>query len=72
VLNELAARLGWSLEIDREAIRADGLSLERRVSFSVENGNEDELLQAVLRPADLDYRREGARLRIVPRSVEAQ
>jgi hypothetical protein len=67
VLNELAARIGWALEIDGEAIRAAGLSLERRVSFSVENSDEDELLDAVLHPAGLDFRREGERLRIVPR-----
>lgn len=69
VLNELAARLGWALEIDGEAIRAAGLSLDRRVSFSVENSDEDELLNAVLRPAGLDFRRGGERLRIVPRGA---
>jgi hypothetical protein len=72
VVNEIVARVGWSLEIDSEAIRAAGLSLDSRVSFSVENGDEDELLEAALRPAGLDYRRDGARLRIVPRVVEAQ
>ncbi|HEY3395275.1 MAG TPA: hypothetical protein VGK58_21420 [Lacipirellulaceae bacterium] len=69
VLNELAARLGWALEIDGKAIRAAGLSLDRRVSFSVENRDEDELLNAVLRPAGLDFRRNGERLRIVPRGA---
>jgi hypothetical protein len=72
VLNELASRLGWSLEIDSEAIRAAGLSLDRRVSFSVENGDEDELLEAALSPAGLDYGREGKRLRIVPRGEELE
>jgi hypothetical protein len=72
VLNELAARLGRSLEIDSAAIDAAGLSLEKRVSFSVENGDEDELWDAVLRPAGLDYRREGTRLRIVPRRSGAE
>ena len=67
VLNQLAARLGWALEIDGEEIRAAGLSLDRRVSFSVTNSDEDELLDAVLRPAGLDFRRDGERLRIVPR-----
>lgn len=69
VLNELAARIGWALEIDGEAIRAAGLSLDRRVSFSVENSDEDELLDAVLHPAGLDFRRDGERLRIVPRGA---
>jgi hypothetical protein len=67
VLEELAERLGWQIEIDSESIRAAGLSLEKRVSFSVENSDEDELLDAVLRPAELDYLRENGRLRIVPR-----
>ncbi|HEX2476289.1 MAG TPA: hypothetical protein VHK01_16175 [Lacipirellulaceae bacterium] len=67
VLNELGARLGWSIEIDHEAIRAAGLSLEKRVSFSVANRDEDALLDALLRPAGLDYRREGEKLLIVPR-----
>jgi hypothetical protein len=70
VLNELAARIGWSMDVDSEAIRAAGLSLERRVSFSVENSGEDELLEAVLLPAGLNYVREGERLRIVPRATD--
>ena len=69
VLKELAARLGWSIEIDGEAIRAAGLSIDRRVSFTVEDSDEDELLTAVLRPAGLDYRREDKRLHIVPRAA---
>jgi hypothetical protein len=70
VLNELSARLGWSIETDNEAIRAAGLSLEKRVSFSVANSDEDALLDALLRPAGLDYRREGEKLLIVPRESE--
>jgi hypothetical protein len=72
VLNQLAARLGWALEIDGEAIRAAGLSLDRRVSFSVKNSDEDELLDAVLKPAGLDFRRDGERLRIVPRGARVE
>ncbi len=70
VLDELGARLGWTIEIDRDAVRAAGLSLDTRVSFSVANSDEDELLDALLRAAGLDYRREGERLRIVPRRAE--
>jgi hypothetical protein len=66
VLSELAARLQWKLEIDKPAIQAAGLTLEKRVSFSVENSDEDELLEALLTPAGLDYRRAGERLQIVP------
>jgi hypothetical protein len=67
VLEELAARLQWPIEIDSEAITSAGLSLDARVSFSIENSDQDELLEAVLRPAGLDYRRDEHRLRIVPR-----
>ena len=68
ILRQLAERMNWTMEFDEASIRAAGLSLDRRVSFSVENGNQDELLEAVLAPAGLDYRREGERLVIVPRS----
>jgi hypothetical protein len=71
VLQQMAAKLDWSVEIDHESIRAAGLSLEKRVSFSVENSDADELLNAVLQPAGLDYRRDGERLRIVPRGSDA-
>ncbi len=66
VLNELAARLQWQLDIDEAAIRAAGLTLETRVSFSVENSDEDELLESLLSPAGLDYRRVGGQLKITP------
>jgi hypothetical protein len=67
ILQQLAERLKWAIEIDDAAIRDAGLSVDVRVSFAVENSSQDELLKAVLRPAELDYRREGERIRIVPR-----
>lgn len=67
VLNTLVERLMWPLAVDEEAIRAAGLSLERRVSFEVKNADQEELLDALLRPAGLDFLRDGERLRIVPR-----
>ena len=67
VLRELEVRLQWDVEVDQSAIRAAGLTLEKRVSFSVENSDEDELLEALLWPAGLDYRRVGEQLEIVPR-----
>jgi hypothetical protein len=66
VLDALTKRLNWPLELDEEAIRAAGLSLDRRVSFQVENADQDQLLDALLRPAGLAIRRDGARLRVVP------
>jgi hypothetical protein len=66
VLRELSRRLNWTIEIDEEAIRAAGRTLDARVSFAVENVDEGELLNALLRPAELDFRREGERIKIVP------
>jgi hypothetical protein len=67
ILKQLAERLGWTVEFDDAAIRTAGLSADARVSFSVEDSSEEELLDAMLRPAGLSYRREGELLRIVPR-----
>ncbi len=67
VLRMLANRLEWQLEIDQAAIRAAGLSLDRRVSFAVENADEDALFEALLEPAGLTVQRAGDRRRIIPR-----
>jgi hypothetical protein len=67
VIRQLAERLSWSIEFDEAAIREAGRSLDTRVSFAVENSKEEELLEAVLKPAGLDFHRDGERLRIVPR-----
>jgi hypothetical protein len=67
VIRALGKRLNWQIEIDEAAIAAAGRSLEERVSFAVENVDQDELLDAVLRPAGLTYRREGDVIKIVPR-----
>jgi hypothetical protein len=66
VLRQLADQFRWTIEIDEASIRAAGRSLDVRVSFSVDQSSEEDLLKAVLRPAGLDYRREDGRLRIVP------
>jgi hypothetical protein len=66
ILQQLATRLNWAIEIDHAAIEAAGLSVDRRISFAVEKSSQDELLEAVLRPAGLGYRKEGERIRIVP------
>jgi hypothetical protein len=66
VLHELAARLHWNLQIDEDAIRAAGISLEKRVSFSVTNADQDKLLDALLGPAGLEYREEGDQIRVLP------
>jgi hypothetical protein len=69
VLRQLAERLQWTMEFDEAAIRAAGRSLDTRVSFHVENSSEEDLLNAALRPAGLDYHREENRVWIVPGSL---
>jgi hypothetical protein len=69
VIRQLAERMSWPVEFDEASIQAAGLSLDTRISFSVENSNQEGLLDAMLAPAGLDYRREGERLIVVPRAV---
>jgi hypothetical protein len=66
VLQELARRLNWQLEIDEAAIAAAGLSLDARVSMAVENVDQDQLLEALLAPAGLVYERSGDQVKIGP------
>jgi hypothetical protein len=70
VLRELARRLGWRVEIDEAGIKAAGATLERRVSFDVENVGQDELLEALLEPAGFAFVREGEKIKIVPRTPD--
>jgi hypothetical protein len=67
VLKEFTRRLNWRIEIDEAAIRAAGRSIDARVSFAVQNVGQDELLEALLQPAGLTFRRDGAAIQIVPR-----
>jgi hypothetical protein len=66
IIAALIERLNWRLEIDEKAIHSAGLSLDRRVTFQVQNGSQDELLNAVLKPIGLDFAREGERIIIIP------
>jgi hypothetical protein len=66
VLHELAARLHWNLQIDEDAIRAAGISLDKRVSFSVTNADQEKLLDALLTPAGLEFREEGEQILVAP------
>jgi hypothetical protein len=69
VLRQLDERLDWQLEVDQDAIRQAGLSLDRRVSFSVANVEEDQLLESLLAPARLGFRRDGERIMVFPRAA---
>jgi hypothetical protein len=64
LLNTLADRLNWQIQADEEALKNRGLSLDKRVSFDVRDASEAELLDAILRPAGLKWRREGVQLLI--------
>jgi hypothetical protein len=66
VLQQLATRLGWRLEIDEPAVRGAGRSLDTLVSFEVKNASEQELLEALLKPAGLSATLVGDKLRITP------
>jgi hypothetical protein len=67
VLQALAKKLNWTIQIDEDAIRKAGKSLATTVSFSVENVDQEHLLDSLLSPAGLDYRIEGEQIRIIPR-----
>jgi len=66
VLNQLAARLGLTLQIDRQAIAAAGISLDQRVSVEIKNATIDELFAKLLNPCGLTFHRRGKVIEIVP------
>lgn len=66
VLEELKQRLGLELHIDEAALKAANISLDRRVSFSVEKVSLDELFRAALQGAGLTFRRRDKTLDVFP------
>ena len=66
VLDYLQRNLKLELQIDEAALQAAGLSLDRRISFQVENVSLDELLDAAVGPAGLTAKRDGRKVQIVP------
>lgn len=72
VLKELSKRAHWAIQIDENAIKAAGRSLDKRVSFSVENADQEHLLEALLSPAGLDYQLEGEQVRITAGRYDAK
>jgi hypothetical protein len=68
VLDTLRKRVSREFIIDEAAIKKANLSLDARVSFSVEQATLDELLAAALKPAKLTFVREGSAYKIVPAS----
>lgn len=65
VLEALSERAGFEVRVDREALEQAGLTLDRRVTFSVTEVSLDDLLRAALEPAGLAFRREGKAVVIV-------
>ena len=61
-----ARNLKLEMQIDEAALQAAGLSLDRRISFQVENVSLDELLNAAVKPAGLTAKRDGQKVRIAP------
>ena len=66
VLRQLADRLGLELKIDEKTLAAEGISLDQRVSVTVENATVDELLRRILKSTGLTFHRRQKLVEIVP------
>lgn len=67
LLRQLASRLGLKLELDQDAIRSAGISLDRRVSVSLAGVTPDELFKEILSPLGLRAEHRGKTVRIGPK-----
>jgi hypothetical protein len=66
VLRQLSDRLGLELRIDEKALSAAGISLDQRVSVTVENASVDELLRRLLKSTGISFRRRRNVVEIMP------
>ncbi len=66
LLEQLAKKLKLDLRIDREALEQAGVSLDQRVSFSVQGATIDRLLREMLKSCPLKYHRRDRVLEIGP------
>jgi len=64
LLPAIANRLGLTVEIDRNSLRARGISAGEIVRVDVADASRDALLDAVLDPLGLEWSIEGRRLRV--------
>ena len=64
LLPAIANRLGLAVEIDRDSLRARGISAGEIVRVDVADASRDALLDAVLDPLGLEWSIEGRRLRV--------
>lgn len=66
VLKQIAEQAKLDLRIDEAAIGKAGKTLDQRVSATATNATLDQLLEAVLKPAGLKFRRQDLVVEIVP------
>ena len=66
LLEHLAKRFQLQLDIDREAIRQAGVSLDQLVSVNVKDATVDDLFNAVVHDTKLQYSRHGTEVEIRP------
>jgi hypothetical protein len=69
VLEQLAKKLNLDLRIDEKALAEAGVSLDERVSLSVQNVTVDELLRQVTAAAHVQFHRRGNVLEIGPETA---
>lgn len=67
LLETIGRQLNLEIQIDRPAIAAAGISLEKSVQVDVKDVSADQLLKAVLEPAGLTYERRGDLVEVKPR-----
>ena len=67
VLHYFADNLELSVEIDKKALAAKGISLEQRISFQLDQSDIHELLRATLDPVGCTYKLTGKKLKVVPK-----
>jgi len=67
LLETIGRQLNLEIQIDRPAVAAAGISLEKSVQVDVKDVSADQLLKAVLEPAGLTYERRGDRVNVKPK-----
>jgi hypothetical protein len=70
LIRDFAKRLELETEIEEQAIRAAGISLDQEVRVTLKDANEDDLWRALLEPAGLRYERSGKRLIVKPANAD--
>jgi hypothetical protein len=67
LLETIGRQLNLEIQIDRPAVAAAGISLEKSVQVDVKDVSADQLLKTVLEPAGLTYERRGDVVEVKPR-----